>query len=103
MISLATKSRAALGKTEQKASQVLKDPRCDMVPEVFIRKLQASFATLADYRAQCDVVLSAVKKASEKNTRLAPLDFSKDTLQKLIKEADDTCSALNKMLTLIPK
>ena len=101
MISLATKSRAALGKSEQKAAQILKDPRCDMVPEVFIRKLQASFETVADYRGQCDVVLSSVKKASEKNTRLAPLAFNKDTLQKELKEADDNCSALSKMLALM--
>ncbi len=98
---MATKSRAALGKSEQKASQILKDPRCDMVPEVFIRKLQASFETVADYRGQCDVVLSSVKKASEKNTRLAPLTFTKDSLQKIIKEADDTCLALSKMLALM--
>ena len=101
MTSLATKSRAALGKSEQKAGQALKDPRCDMVPEVFIRKVQASFETVADYRGQCDVVLSSVKKHSEKNTRLAPLTFDKVTLQKVIKEADDNCLALTRMLALM--
>ena len=99
--SLATKSRTALGKAELQAQKLLKDPKIDLVPACFIQKLQGYYDTISDYRAQCDNVFSAVKKASEKGTKLTALTFTKDTLLKLLKESEESASAMGKMLALM--
>lgn len=102
VVSLATRSRAALFKAEQKASQVLKNPKVDQMPACFVQKLQTSYEQVALFRSQCDSALAGAKKAAEKGVKLEALSFNKNGVAELIKDIDDSTGALTKMLTLLP-
>lgn len=103
VIALATKSRPALGRSETSGRAVLKHPKLELMPAVFVEKLLQSTDEVTKFRDECDTVLGAVKKATEKGARLSPLSFTRDDVAAIMKLVDDNASALSKMLALLPK